>query len=315
MTQSLNKNQQKHQIPFFDYGRIEDALILAGMGRSGTTWAADVINYDKSCSVMFEPFYPAAVHEAHGFEYIQYLSPESRNDALEKQAQGILSGKVRNKWIDRDISRTLYRYRIIKDIRSNLMLGWLKKIAKHTPIVLLIRHPLQVALSWRRLGWDQEKPGGKNDYEIITSQQDLLRDFPLIKDVMKMIDPLNFLDRVVFQWCVYCLVPAKHLGKGDAHALFYELLVTDPEHELRNLFHYLDKPFHWDKVKKAISIPSHTSFRNKEYLMDTKQLVEGWKTQCTAKQVERADSILEAFGLETMYNSKGYPAGQEMFQG
>lgn len=64
MTRSINKNQRTHRNPFIDTGRIEDAVILAGMGRSGTTWGADVLNYDKSCRVMFEPFYPAAVHEA-----------------------------------------------------------------------------------------------------------------------------------------------------------------------------------------------------------------------------------------------------------
>jgi hypothetical protein len=54
-----------------------------------------------------------------------------------------------------DVENTgfVFRRRIIKEIRSNLMLRWLAGISPCTPVVLLVRHPLAVAASWLQLGW------------------------------------------------------------------------------------------------------------------------------------------------------------------
>ena len=78
---------------FFDYGPPSSTMFLAGMGRSGTTWARNIINYDDSYRVMFEPFLPAQVSEARHFRYIQYLNPQERDPLLVTAAQKILAGK------------------------------------------------------------------------------------------------------------------------------------------------------------------------------------------------------------------------------
>lgn len=178
--------------PFLDIGKPDDAIIVAGMGRSGTTWAADIINYDDSYRILFEPFLPNMVKEAEGFGYKQYLAPGSDNPVLATKAKKILAGKPRNRWVDRGNNRLFYRRRIIKDIRINLMLAWLKKTTPATPVVLTIRHPLQVLSSWAKLGWRKEAFGERSNLEILASQKNLLDDFPIIHDVLKCIDPQDF---------------------------------------------------------------------------------------------------------------------------
>jgi hypothetical protein len=171
--------------PFIDVGRPEDVILVAGMGRSGTTWAANVINHDHTHRVLFEPFFPARVSDARGFQYIQYLHPLSRDTLLTKKARRILSGKARNVWIDKENRGLFYRRRIVKDIRCTLMLGWLRMIAGTPPIVLVVRHPLQVALSWMKLGWGSEALGNKTDFDHIVAQAELLRDYPVIAEALK----------------------------------------------------------------------------------------------------------------------------------
>ena len=69
-----------------DFGEPDISIILAGMGRSGTTWAGNIINYDQSYRILFEPFLPARVKEAKGFEYLQYLNPDCDNVTLAKSS-------------------------------------------------------------------------------------------------------------------------------------------------------------------------------------------------------------------------------------
>ena len=309
----LESIYHKIRAHFLDIGKPDDSIILAGMGRSGTSWAGDIINYDNSYRVVFEPFFPANVKESKGFEYIQYLNPRCNNAILTNQARIILAGTVRNNWVDKYNNRLFYRRRIIKDIRCNLMLGWLKRVANNPPIVLMIRHPLQIASSWSKLGWEKEALGNRNDFDIITSQESLLNDFPIISNVMKRIDKQDFVENIVFQWCIYQLIPSHHLKRNEVHALYYENLLTEPDNEAVRLFHYLNKPFDQHKLHKAIKKPSITNFLGRDFNKDQTYLLNSWKDYFSAKQIRRTNYILATFGLENIYDKDGYPTGAQVF--
>ncbi len=292
----------------------ENTIILAGMGRSGTTWAADIINYEKNYRIIFEPFFPSKVKEAKGFEYLQYLNPGCKDIALTHQAKTILSGELRNSWVDKDESALHLRQRIIKDIRCNLMLGWLKATFKRVQVVLVVRHPLQVVDSWRKLGWGGEYQGKSSDLEIILAQQSLIEDFPVIKYVMKEIDFGDFMERTLFQWCIFHLVPMNHLKKDQAHTVFYENLVLKPEEEVKRLFEHLKLPFHGEEIAGVLSNSSSTNFQHRVWPRDKKQLISGWRRGFTAIQIERVNSILKLFNLDRLYDKNGYPALKHAFQ-
>jgi len=300
--------------PSFDTGGSGNSVILAGMGRSGTTWAGDIINYDHSYRVLFEPFFPKMTSEAKGFEYIQYLKPNDNNPDLIRQAKRILQGKVKNDWIDRDNHQLRYHHRIIKDIRINLMLGWLKKTADNPAIVLMVRHPLQVTRSWARLGWGKETAGVRSDLDIILSQKSLLNDFPVIGDTLKQIDQQNFLDRTIFQWCIYHTVPSTQLGSDDVYQLHYENLLTNFDHETSALFHYLDRPLDSERLNKTRAQSSSTNFLERDLSKHTQLLLNSWNSDFSTKQVKRAHYILSAFGLDEVYNEKGHPTGKQLCQ-
>ena len=68
-----NKSIGDFKTLLYDLGTLNDTIIVAGMGRSGTTWGVNIINHDNSYRVLFEPFSPASVVEAEEFEYVQYI--------------------------------------------------------------------------------------------------------------------------------------------------------------------------------------------------------------------------------------------------
>ena len=294
---------------FLDIGKPNDVTILAGMGRSGTTWAGDIVNHDGSYRVLFEPFYPVKVKQAAEFEYIQYLNPDCQNELLSTQANKILAGKIRNEWVDRGGNRFLYRRRIIKEIRCNLMLGWLGELAIHPRIVLMIRHPLQVVSSWSKLGWGKRSLSNKNDLEIILSQHSLLEDFPIIGEIKERINEDDFVESIAFLWCINHLVPIGHLKKNQAHVLFYENLLTDPNNEMAKLFDYLERPFDLHELQKTMKKSSSTNFLKRDFHSDKSRLFDGWKSEFSKAQIQNVNSILSVCGLGDLYDEDGYPTG------
>ncbi len=295
---------------YMDIGKPENVIIVAGMGRSGTTWVAEMINYDDTYRVMFEPFLASLVREAEGFQYIQYLRPYCTDSVLTNRARSILAGKVRHEWVDERTHRIFYRRRIVKEIRCNLMLGWLKQIANHPPIVLVIRHPLQVAASWRKLQWTREQLG----IDSILAQETLLRDFPVIADVQKWIDPQDFVENIVFQWCIVHLVPSLHLKQDEAYAIFYENLLTELAHEIPKLFQYLNKPFSQKILPQILSRPSWTNWLERDFKQDRPSLLNSWKDEFSTQQKRKVDSILAAFELDHIYDKNGFPIGIPFFR-
>ncbi len=296
--------------PLIDVGSPEEVVLVAGMGRSGTTWAANVINHDHTHRVMFEPFFPARVKDARGFQYIQYLHPLSRNAMLAAKARRILSGKARNAWIDQANTGYFYRRRIVKDIRCNLMLGWLQMIAGAPPLVLVVRHPLQVALSWAKLGWGREALGNKTDFDHIVGQKQLLVDYPVIAETLKSIDRGSLLEVLVFQWAVFHLVPSRQLTPGTAYILYYESLLAEKDNEAEKLFRHLGRPFDPELIHRALSKPASTNFQNRDPRRDRARLLGSWAEEIPQRDKKRAGDILKMFGLDGIYDSKGYPTGE-----
>jgi Sulfotransferase family len=299
--------------PLFDLGGQHDVILVAGMGRSGTTWLASLINCDDSYRILFEPFHPEQVEAARKFQIMQYMRPETDDSELEGAARAIMRGDVRGEWIDRDNRRMFYRRRIVKDIRCNLMLGWLRKIAGDAPVVLTLRHPLQIALSWTRLGWGRYESIGQDDLEIILSQQAVHHDFPLIDEVLSRTQPRSFAERVVFHWCVYYLVPLHHLRSGEAHVTFYEGLILNPDHEVQELMRYLGKSIDAVGVSSALSAPSSTNFLERNFALDRQALVSGWRQAFSKDEIRRANDILVQFGLDEFYDAEGLPALRPVF--
>lgn len=132
---------------------LSKTVLLAGTGRSGTTWVSNILLAGGGGRYLFEPFHSRRVSACSGFRYRQYLSPDAEEPELGLVADQILRGAIRDPWIDQLNRTVLAKWRLAKDIRANLMLGWLARLFPAVRVVVVVRHPAPVALSKLALDW------------------------------------------------------------------------------------------------------------------------------------------------------------------
>jgi len=270
-----------------------DAVFLAGSGRSGTTWLAEVINHKGGYRYLFEPFNPARVGAFGQFRSKQYLRPDDAREAFLGPARLALSGALRDPWTDRFNAKFVARRRLIKDIRANLLLGWMRANFPGMPIVLLLRHPCAVVHSRLALGW-------KDNLDETMAQEDLVEDFllPMEREIRAAGDDF---ERHLFLWCLDNYVPLRQFAPGEIHLVFYEDLLQSPEDGLRSLFGFLGEAPD-DRVYDKLGRPSLLSRRDAP-----SPSVDGWRGSVSTRQLERTLEILALFGLDRVYGEGPMP--------
>jgi hypothetical protein len=276
-----------------------NTIFLAGSGRSRTTWASAIINYKNEYRYVFESFHSSKVEICKEFEHRQYLRPEDRREGFLRPARIILSGGLRSRWPDHLQRRFVSGRRLIKEVRANLMLGWIRVNFPEMPIVFVLRHPCAVANSRTHL-----RRRWTPSLDDFLSQKELVEDF-LEPFVGEMRSAKTDFERHVFSWCIENYVPLKQLGRGEIHLIFYENLCQDPEGEVKRLFAFLGKDFD-ESVLQKMKNPSLFS-RLGSAVLSGEGLVGGWRKHVTDAQLQRAVEILGLFGLEKVYSEEPMP--------
>lgn len=279
---------------YLDLNRdYHNTVFLAGSGRSGTTWLSDVINHRREYRFIFEPFHPGKVGICRHFHSKQYLRMDDRREEFLAPAREILTGAVRGAWTDRFHRKFLARRRLVKDIRANLLLGWLRTNFPGMPIVLLMRHPCAVVASRMALGW-------RDNLAETMRQEDLVTDFlrPMEGEIRAAKTPF---ERHLFLWCIDNYVPLMQLAEGEAHLVFYEELISQPERELSTLFDVLDMDFD-ATVYRQMKTPSPLSRETSAHL-----LPDDWRRRIDKAELRQAVEILALFGLDRVYGKDPMP--------
>jgi hypothetical protein len=269
------------------------SVFLAGSGRSGTTWLSEVIKHKGGYRYVFEPFDPARVSAFEHFHSKQYLRPDDRREEFLEPARLALTGALRSPWTDRFDGVFVARRRLIKDIRANLLLGWMRANFPGMPIVLLLRHPCAVVTSRLALGW-------KDNLDETMEQEELVEDFLLPVEAEIQASRDDF-ERHLFLWCIDNYVPLRQFARGEIHLAFYENLLKNPEDELQSLFGFLGEDFD-DRVYDRLGRPSPLSRKDAPV-----PSADAWRRHVSASQVERAGEILDLFGLDRIYGRGPMP--------
>jgi len=279
-------------------------LLVAGSGRGGTTWLAEAINYDNSYRFMFEPFYHARVPISKVFGDCQYLRPENDDPRFLRAAERIFSGRVRNGWVDAYNRKLRATRRLVKDIRVNLLLGWIRAHFPEMPIVLLLRHPCAVAYSRCRSQWTTDLEA------TFFNQPALVQDYlnPFLEGLKEL---RTAFERHIFSWCIETYVPLMQLTSGDALITTYEDCVVSPEREFQRIFTYLNRPFH-DDVLSSLGKPSSQTRRNRRSgdaspVVTGEPIIDSWQQAVDSDAVRRALEIQALFGLDQIYGSDPIP--------
>jgi hypothetical protein len=278
------------------------SVLLSSMGRSGSTLLSNIINYNNDFRVIFEPFKYDIVYVARYFIHPCYMPPVNRDELLLKSLNTIITGRIRTAWTDKDNKKFLAKERLIKDIRTNLMLNWIRAIYLDLPIILLIRNPFAVIESWMREEWSSDRPQKR-----LLEQETILSPI-LPKGVFELYKLANTpLEKNLYTWCINYYIPLQKARENNYHITFYENYFSNPENETQALFKYLNKPFD-PKALNHLDSFSRTTSKNSP-LRKGQNILQVWKTKFSETEIENGIKILSLFELEKLYdfNDSGLP--------
>ncbi|GAB4403125.1 MAG: hypothetical protein OHK003_30860 [Anaerolineales bacterium] len=285
----------------------ETSILLFGSGRSGTTWITDVLCALPGVQQIFEPLFPPwneRVRQITGWDkrdpYIRgiYLRPEEEYPEWEDLWHRILTGKFRNYWTDYKRTSWFPNRFLIKEVRANLMLGWLYR--KFQPSILYImRHPCAVVYS--RLAAPQPWHA---DVQDALRQEKLVEDYlkPWAAEIERETDRLG---AHAVWWTVENLVALRQL-QGIPHALlFYEDLILHPHEVLENLLPWLGVERIPKKVFDLLPQPSRMSNHTLAY-RDAQDRLSRWQTSLSVEEQMRILVWAERLGVNA-YDTQPHP--------
>lgn len=281
---------------------VDSAVILAGTTRGGTTWAGEVINYKADHRYMFEPFHPRRVDYWQKNKRYDYYSGECPDAQFAKGLHYILSGKIRDRWVDQYSTKLVYSKKMVKTVYANLILKGIQTHYPQIPIILLLRHPCAVAASQMKIL--------KSEY-VLDDMQRVLSDANLQADYVSFAMPeyeklkTNF-EKYIFFWCVQTYVPLRQFRADEVCLAFYEDLCEKPEAEIKRIHAYLKRDYD-DEVFAKMKKPSNSCWGKDHAVATGGDLVNNWRKDVSDEQLERAVEILKIFGLDKIYDRGSMP--------
>ena len=289
------------------FGGFQDVLWLIGSGRSGTTWLSRLLNTDDYFVELFEPFHPTEVERVSGFTFHHYLSPSCQGERIEAFYKDVFRGD----WITERVNaspvkKLRYRGLLVKDIFANLMAFRIWQTNPAVKPVLIVRHPLAVALSkHRRDDWDWCR-----EPDRLFAQTRLRADFlvPVEHIAQQVRDSQDQILKYVLVWCIVNWVPLKQFSADTLHVVFYEDVVTRPRDELEKIWTFLGrKPIISEKrLKQVLDRPTWTARPKGIPALDE------WKTLVSDEQLAATNRILECFQLDQLYDEDGVPDREKL---
>ena len=299
-------------------------IIIAGSGRSGTTWVLDVIAQANNLRTVFEPLHPIGVSSARPFAN-RYVRDDANEPELRSFMDKVFSGMFKGLWANyrlrpdrlhptyhnsgplrhrlgslkhyyQKLVVHYFRYHkvktnnlIVKFTRANLMLGWLSKNYS-AKILLIVRHPCAVVDSKIRLG------GPDWEYEALLHQysQDgqLVEDYQhKLKAVLK--GPLSPVAGHTVIWCIENVLPIHNAKRKGHGVVFYENLMVNSDNEWDRIIRSLDLDNLPDKG--MLIQPSQQISKEMRGKTFNHNQISRWMKSFSEQQLAEIDKILKIF--------------------
>ncbi len=246
--------------------RRETPILVAGSGRSGTTWIGDTLATAADASPIFEPLHPQGPEWPTLPPLVRseslrlpgvYLRATDRHPAWGDFWAKVFTGTLTNAWTRQDwrripevirltpflnrwvfrgvglISRRAMRSRsrtLVKEIHGNLQLPWITRNLE-VRVVYIIRHPCAVVSSRLRLKWPDTLEG-------ILRQPMLMEDW--LNPFTDLIEGASTpVERMAVLWCVENLIPIRN-WHPQWLLVSHEELTLSPSQGYQRLFSALN---------------------------------------------------------------------------
>lgn len=278
---------------------FKQTIILAGSGRSGTTWLGNILAAQPTTRIIFEPLDYRRVPEAVVFPLRPYARPLADYPQWQPVLAQILAGELHNEWVDREQSKWWPKFlttrRLVKEIRANLLLGWISE-QFGCPIVYVTRHPCAVVYSRMKLGW-------KTHLDVFTAQTELLTDY-LAPYQELILGAETAVQRHAVMWCIENLVPLRQMASYNWLFCTYESLCQQPEVEARRLLSQLGLPYNW-LARRAVGRVSSVA-RADSAVIDARDPLRDWQYKLETADIDAIMHIVDAFDIH-LYSADPLP--------
>jgi len=303
--------------------------VIAGTGRSGTTWLLDTLAEANGLRAVFEPLHPAGLREAAPFAN-RWVAPDAEWPELERFMARALSGRYLGLWPDLrtrpdrlfDLSEPkalVGQYRrllgrgvrylrerrrpvLVKFIRANLMLGWLVH-RFGARVVLVVRHPGGVVASTMKLG-------GRDWHH--STRLERYRSEPALAPYLARLEPVLGGDPSPVAahaalWCIENAVPLELAASWGITAVHYESLLLGDEESWKRVLAALDldrRP-----PRELLERPSQQAAPDmRRASFDAAQLGR-WRETLGERERALMASVLDAFGVAAYSMESPLPVG------
>lgn len=210
------------------------ALLLVGTARSGTTWLGDLLADRLHARMLFEPFHPDRVAGAAPFGSMPYRREEEDDPALEEFCRSVFAGTLGGAWVDREARWLRPRARVVKSVRTALLLPWLRRRFPEVPFVVLVRDPVAVVRSRLAAGWSPDP-----DFFSLLGDGGLVAD-TLGGDAAWARGLATPEERSALVWALHYRVATAHADSDPRTATVrYEHLASDPDEEVARVLEAL----------------------------------------------------------------------------
>ncbi len=272
----------------------KNTILIAGSGRSGTTWLANIIAACQGFGIIFEPFDYRKVPEAKDFSLRTYLRPGGNYPEKKEFVEKVLSGRIHNTWTDRENKNFLIWKYLVKSIRANLFLAWID-FNFHCPIIYMVRHPCAVVLSRLKLKWNTH-------LDVFLNQEKLMKDY--LYKFKSIIDKATTpIQKHTIMWCVENLIPLSQFPRHDWIFCAYENLCNNTIEETDRILERLGIK-RTPRINQAINGFYQT--RKDSAVRLGKNPVYDWQNQLSKTEIADILSIVNDFGIE-LYGEEVMP--------
>ncbi len=295
------------QIAFVDtHAAPEETFVIAGSGRSGTTWIAELCNPGDR-RVIWEPFNTlySPLPARAGFHWGERVDPDESAPTLARAFARVLDGRVRSRWTDHRNTLRFATRRMVKTVATTNLLPWLHVRFPAVRVIYVVRHPFAFAASHRALDWplmDQVH------LQLVGGADAVIAALPRpVRGRARAVDlaPADPFERYVVRWCLENATQL-HTPVPGVLPVRYERLVLDTRPELDRIGEHLGIGFGDDVVRRA-QVPSATDFRNSAGTAaatgSKDALVAGWSTSVDRAHRDAGRRILDAFGLADRFEA------------
>ncbi|MFA0961298.1 sulfotransferase [Roseivirga sp. BDSF3-8] len=283
----------------------EEALILTGDPRGGTTWLSSLLVQATKAAMIWEPLWLAKnpSFKNIGFSYRQYISEQENWPEAEGLFRDLFSGKDLNSNLISFTSVaeiTSSSHLLFKFCRANQLLPWLTATFEFTnPPIYLLRHPCAVVASQlKQGGWDR----------LPSTIQ--FKDQPDFEQEVGDPDYLNTINTVEKRLAlIWCMANRRTLESPHNNhrwlSICYEDLLMNPHQQLSRIRDRWKVPLAKD-VLDDVAKPSFTTVEDTSAIKGADQIGK-WKETLSSKQIAEIMGVVQHFGIK-VYSEDPVPA-------